>query len=69
MKKLVGTHTMARFTSINHPSISSKLKQFLCNNSEYAIIISYHIIDLFISYFGPEKFWRKGRIIHVFEEP
>ena len=25
MKKLVGTYTMAKFTSINHPSILSKL--------------------------------------------
>ena len=28
MKKLVGIYTMARFTSTNHPSFSSKLKLF-----------------------------------------
>ena len=30
--------------------------------SQYAIIISYDIIDLFISYFGPEHFWIKGAL-------
>ena len=51
---------MARFTSINHPSISSKLNLFWCKKSQYAINISYHIIDLFIFHFIPEHFWRKN---------
>ena len=49
---------MARFTSINHSCISSKLKLFRFNNSQYSIIISYNIIDLFISYSNPEHFCR-----------
>ena len=40
---------MAIFASINHSSISIKLKLFWCNNSQYAVIISYSIIDIFSS--------------------
>ena len=36
-----------------------KFRLFPSNNSLYAIIISYHVIDLFIFYFGPEHFWIK----------
>ena len=43
MKKLVGEYTMAGFTSIKHPNISSKLKLFLSNNSQY-VGICYNLI-------------------------
>ena len=45
---------MARFASINLSCISSCLKQFCYSNSQYTIIIGYHI-----SLFVPEHFWRK----------
>ena len=52
---------MARYTSINIPVfLSYKLKPFRCNNSQYALFISYRIIDLFLCYLVPEHFGEKG---------